>query len=157
MSTATATLYETDFYGWTKSQVDALKAGNLQALDVDNLIEEVESMGKSEKRELESRLEVLLMHLLKWQFQPAMKGPSWLFTIDEQRARIARHLRENPSLKSRIDDILEDSYGFAIRLAVKETGLTKSTFPAQCPWTFQQVIDANFWPEESPSVVTADS
>jgi len=147
MHTATAPLYETDFYGWTQHQAASLRTGRLAELDVENLIEEIESMGKSEKRELESRLEVLLMHLLKWQFQPEMKGPSWHFTIDEQRERIVKHLRENPSLKSRIDSILEESYGFAVRLAVKETGLKKETFPTQCPWTFERAIDPNFWPE----------
>jgi len=147
MSTATATLYETDFYGWIQAQADRLRTGDFAGLDVDNLIEEVESMGKSEKRELESRLEVLLMHLLKWQYQPALKGSSWLLTIDEQRERIVKHLRENPSLKNRIDDVLEEAYGFAVRLAVKETGLNKATFPARCPWTFEQAMDENFWPE----------
>jgi len=152
MSTAIATLYETDFYGWIQRQVAAMRSGNLANLDLENLIEEVESMGKSEKRELESRLEVLLMHLLKWQFQPEMKGPSWHFTIEEQRERIAKHLKENPSLKSRIDSVLEEAYRFAVRLAVKETGLKKTTFPAQCPWTFEQAVDNQFWPEESTPI-----
>jgi len=88
MSTETARLYETDFYGWVQNQAGALRVGNFASLDLDNLIEEIEDMGKSRQRALESRLEILLMHLLKWQFQPEMKGPSWHFTIDEQRAHV---------------------------------------------------------------------
>jgi len=152
MSTATARLYETDFYGWVQNQAGVLRAGNFASLDLENLIEEIEDMGKSRQRALESRLEILLMHLLKWQFQPEMKGPSWHFTIDEQRERIAKLLRENPSLKRLIDSALEESYKFAVRLAVKETGLKKSTFPTQCPWTFEQAINEEFWPEEATLV-----
>jgi len=106
-------------------------------------------MGKSQQRALESRLEVLLMHLLKWQFQPALKGPSWRFTIEEQRARIARLLKKNPSLKSHTLEALEDAYEFAIRLAVRETGLDPSRFPPECPWTFEQAMDPDFWPQPS--------
>jgi len=137
MSTATANLYETDFYGWINQQVDALKAGNLEALDVGNLIEEVEDMGRSEKRELDSWLEVLLMHLLKWQYQPHFS------------TRISYHLADNPSLKSRIPETYERIYALAVMDAVKETGLDKTAFPGQCPWTFEEVMDADFWPEES--------
>jgi len=87
------------------------------------------------------------MHLLKWQFQPEMQGASWRFTIDEQRERIAKLLRENPSLKPRVASILAEAYEFAVRLAVKETGLQKTSFPLQCPWTFEQAMDKAFWPE----------
>jgi len=142
-----ATLYETDFYGWTQSQVEAMRAGNLVGLDLDHLIEEVESMGKSEKRELESRLEVLLTHLLKWQYQPNFRGKSWQLTVKEQRKRIAYHLEENPSLKARMPTACEKLYAFAVMKAVKETGMDESVFPAQCPWTFDQAVDENFWPE----------
>jgi len=147
MSTTSARLYETDFYGWIQNQAGILKAGNFASLDLDNLIEEIEDMGKSRQRALESRLEMLLMHLLKWQFQPKRRGTSWELTIEEQRDRIAKLLRENPSLKSRVQEILGEAYRFAIRLAVQETGLSRSTFPAQCPWTFEQATDPDFWPE----------
>jgi len=147
MNTATARLYETDFYGWIQSQTDAMRAGNLASLDLDHLIEEIESMGKSQQRALESRLEILLMHLLKWQFQPALKGPSWRFTIEEQRARIARLLQKNPSLASHVQDALEEAYDFAVRLAVKDTGMEKTVFPTQCPWTFEQAMHPEFWPQ----------
>jgi len=147
MNTATAQLYETDFYGWIQRQAETLRARNFANLDLENLIEEIESMGRSERRELESRLEVLLMHLLKWVFQPERRGASWEATIEEQRKRVVDHLRENPSLKSKLPDIYRDTYDYAVLGAFKDTGLSKSTFPKQCPWTFEQVIDDTFWPE----------
>jgi len=146
MNTTANQLYETDFYGWIQGQVAALRAGNFTAVDWENLIEEVESMGKSQQRSLSSRLEVLLMHLLKWQFQPLLQGPSWRFTIEEQRVRIAILLKENPSLKSKIATCAENAYPHAKRLAARETGLDASTFPAECPWTLDAVLDAQFWP-----------
>jgi len=147
MNTATARLYETDFYGWLQHQADTLRSGNFAHLDVDNLIEEIDSMGKSHQRALESRLEILLMHLLKWQFQPRMRTPSWRATIHVQRDRIDKLLRENPSLKIRIPKAFDEAYRFAASLAETETGLDQSTFPEHCPWTFEQAIAADFWPE----------
>jgi len=146
MSTATATLYETDFYGWIQQQVAALRSGQLGRLDMNNLIEEVESMGRSEKRELESRIELLLMHLLKWRFQPERRGTSWEATIKEQRDRIADHLAENPSLQGTLPETYSKAYRYAVTGAVKETSMPAATFPASCPWTFEQAMDDDFWP-----------
>jgi len=140
-------LYETDFYGWVQHQAGFLKAGNFASLDLDNLIEEIEDMGKNRLRALESRCEILLMLLLKWQFQARRKGRSWRLGIEEQRARIGKLLRENPSLKRRIPESFSEAYQFAIYSAVAETGLAKHVFPAQCPWTFEQVMDEHFWPD----------
>jgi len=146
MNTATAQLYETDFYAWLQDQASVLRVGSFANLDVDNLIEEIDSMGKSHKRALESRLEILLMHLLKWQFQPKMRTPSWRSTIRVQRNQLGKLIRDNPSLKSRVPDVFDDAYTFAVDLAETETGLEKSTFPALCPWTFGQAMDSDFWP-----------
>jgi len=147
MNTASSRLYDTDFYGWIQQQANTLRAGNFAALDLDNLLEEIESMGKSEKRELESRMELLLMHLLKWWFQPERRSASWEATIIEQRKRVAKHLRENPSLKNVLADTYEEAYDYAVLAAVKETDMDKTTFPAECPWTFEQAMDADFWPQ----------
>jgi len=147
MSTSSVQLYDSDFYGWAQTQADVLRAGNFASLDLGNLIEEIEDMGKSRQRELESRLEILLMHLLKWQFQPKRKGKSWEFTIAEQRHRIAKLLRKNPSLNSHSQASLAEAYEDAVRLAGQETNLSQSKFPVQCPWTFDQVMDPDFWPE----------
>jgi len=146
MSTASARLYETDFYGWIQQQANVLRAGSFAALDLDNLIEEIESMGKSHQRALESRLEILLIHLLKWQFQPDRAAPSWKYTIREQRRRIADHLKKNPSLKTRVPEAFETAYSYAIMRVSEETGLEEARFPTQCPWMFEQVLDADFWP-----------
>jgi len=150
MNTVATRLYETDFYGWIQNQTAALRSGDLDSLDLENLIEEVESMGKSQKCSLTSRLEVLLMHLLKWQYQPGLKGSSWQFTIEEQRVRIAENLGENPSLKSQIPACMQTAYQHAKRLAARETGLAVSMFPPECPWTFELAMKADFWPENQP-------
>jgi len=147
MNTATAQLYETDFYGWIQRQAESLRARNFANLDLENLIEEIESMGRSERRELESRLEVLLMHLLKWVFQADYRGTSWELTIEEQRRRIVDHIAKNPSLKSKLADAYQTAYGYAVLSAAKETRLPRSIFPASSPWTFDQIIDDAFWPE----------
>jgi len=149
MGTLTPRLYETDFYGWIKSQSEFLRSGNFASLDLENLIEEIESMGKSQQRALESRLEVLLMHLLKWQFQPALRGASWMFTIKEQRRRLVDHLKKNPSLKPKIPEAQESAYRYAVFGASRETGMDESSFPPECPWTFKQAMDPDFWPEPS--------
>jgi ribosomal protein L29 len=133
-------LYETDFYAWTRQQAELLRAGKLPALDVAHLAEEIESMGRSERNQLANRLAVLLAHLLKWRFQPGLRGNRWRLTIREQRRRAARVLAQNPSLGGMLDAILADAYGDAVLMAERETGLSESTFPAACPWTFDQAM-----------------
>jgi hypothetical protein len=140
-------LYETDFYAWAKEQAALLRSGKLTEADLEHIAEEIESMGKTEKRELVSRLTVLLVHLLKWRFQPALRGTLWEVTIKVHRRDLARHLRDNPSLRSRLDEAIEDAYGDAILLARGETNLPEATFPSACPWTFDQAMDADFWPD----------
>jgi len=147
MNTATARLYETDFYGWIQAQADTLRAGNFANLDRDNLLEEIEDMGKSQQHQLQSRLEILLIHLLKWQFQPKRRGTSWELTIEEQRRRLAIHLDKNPSLKSRVAEIYPIAYELAVFRAIKETKLHRSVFPKQCPWSFDEATNPDFWPE----------
>jgi len=154
MSLAQTPLYEADFYGWVQQQAARLRSRNISGLDFDNLVEEIESMGRSEKRELESRLELLLMHLLKWVYQPQRRGSSWEATIVEQRDRLADHLRENPSLKSLVPEMYDRTYRYAVTLAVKETGMARATFPVTCPWTFDEAMDDGFWPD-APAVDTA--
>lgn len=141
----TVTKYETDFYGWTQQQADLLKRGKLDALDLANLIEELESMGKSETRQLHNRLEVLHMHLLKWRYQPNLQSTSRQQTISEQRRRLAKHLRQNPSLKNKLDEIHLDTYDDARHSAMLETGLLLETFPENCPWTIGQTMDPDFF------------
>jgi len=96
--------YENDFYAWTQQQSQLLKTKQFQQIDWHHIAEEIADMGRAEKRELESRLEVLIMHLLKWQFQPNLRSRSWQLTIKEQRLRLERLLKENPSLSALLTD-----------------------------------------------------
>jgi hypothetical protein len=143
-----STLYETDFYAWANEQAALLRSGKLSLADIENIAEEIESMGKTEKRELLSRLKVLLMHLLKWQFQPVGRSVSWQLTIKEQRREVVRHLADNPSLKGRLAETMADAYGDAIIAAARETSLPEDTFPTECPWSFEQITDPAFWPDQ---------
>ena len=140
-------LYEQDFYAWANEQAALLRSGQLSAADIEHIAEEIESMGKTEKRELISRLTVLLVHLLKWQFQPVRRGSSWQVTIKVQRRDLVRHMTDNPSLKAKSSEAVDDAYGNAVLLASDETGLTETTFPTECPWSFEQIMDAAFWPD----------
>jgi hypothetical protein len=139
-------LYEADFYAWANEQASLLRAGKLTSADILNIAEEIESMGKSEKRELVSRLTILLLHLLKWQFQPGLRGNSWKYTLKVQRRDLARHLEDNPSLSAQLPAVLQDSYASAILLTAGETGLPEATFSELCPWSYLQIADPDFWP-----------
>lgn len=139
--------YEKDFYSWTQEQAELLKSGRFSELDIDNLIEEVEAMGRSEKRELESRLTILLLHLLKWQYQEVRRGRSWQLSIDEQRIQFCKTLKENPGLKPALDEIIKDAYKLAVIKAARETKISKAVFPESCPWTLAQLIDDGFYPD----------
>jgi hypothetical protein len=140
-------LYDRDFYAWTHEQAALLRSGRLDAADIDNIAEEIESMGRSEKRELVSRLAVLLQHLLKWRFQPDFRSNSWRLTIEEQRNSLADHLDENPSLRAQLDRALETAYRSARLKAAAETGLARDSFPEVCPFTCEQAMSQAFWPE----------
>jgi hypothetical protein len=143
---STSALYEHDFYAWANEQAALLRAGKLAQADIEHIAEEIESMGKSEKRELVNRLSILLMHLLKWQFQPTSRSTGWRLTIEEQRDRLADHLADNPSLKATIETSIITAHRFAILGAARETGLDIGVFPTLCPWTFEQIIAPDFWP-----------
>ncbi len=137
--------YENDFYAWTQDQSRLLRTGQLQKIDIQNLAEEIDDMGRAEKRELESRLEVLLMHLLKWQYQPSKRSRSWQLTIKEQRLRLQRHLKQNPSLKAALPEVFADVYQLAVVSAEQETGL--DIFPEVCPYENAQIFDNAFLPD----------
>ena len=139
--------YDSDFYAWTNTQAALLRVGQLEQADVEHIAEEIESMGKSELRELENRLALVFVHLLKWRFQPTLRSRSWELTIKEQRRRLRRHLAQNPSLKSKLTQALEDAYGDAILESALQTGLAEETFPSSCPFLENQILDDDYWPE----------
>lgn len=141
-----ANLHDTDFYAWTQQQTRLLKSGKLSEIDIEHLIEEIESMGASERRELINRLGVLLAHLLKWQYQPSYRGRSWQLTIKEQRRQLARLLKDNPSLQAKLTDFIPEAYEDALILAARETGLDESYFPGQCSYALKDILDLEFVP-----------
>lgn len=141
------TLYDSDFYAWTQEQSQLLRAQQWQQLDIENLVEEIESLGRQERRELTNRLAVLLGHLLKWQFQPEKRGNSWLATIREQRRQAITLLQENPSLKPQLAEILQTAYESGVDLAVRETDFAYETFQKTCPYALQQILSSDFLPE----------
>ncbi|MEI6328456.1 MAG: DUF29 domain-containing protein [Pseudanabaena sp.] len=137
-------LYETDFYAWTQTQVELMKHGNLNALDIANLMEEIQSLGKQQKQELRNRLGVLIGHLLKWQYQPDFRSKSWRVTIRGQRRRIKEHILENPSLKSYLHQAIAEAFPDGIDLVLKETPLEEKDLPSECPYTVEQIFDPLF-------------
>ena len=136
-------LYETDFYSWIQQQTKLLKTGRFDELDINNLIEEMESMGSSERHSLTSHM----MHLLKWQFQPERQSQSWQDSIINHRFQTGITLANNPGLKQHLPALYRKAYKQAVTLAVKQTALPKKTFPANCPWTFDQVMEDGFLPD----------
>jgi hypothetical protein len=119
----TTKLYDTDFYAWTLEQAHLLQSGHLHGLDIENLVEEIESLGRQERRELENRLGVLIGHLLKWVYQPEKRSKSWKVTIWVQRQQIQRHINRNPSLKSYLLEAVSVGYELGLELFFRETQL----------------------------------
>ena len=143
----TASRYDQDFYAWANEQAALLRSGKVAEADIEHIAEEIESMGRSEKRELVNRLSVLLLHMLKWQFQPGLRGNSWRLSIENTRYQLEDHLDDNPSLKSQLDQAVQSAYRRALNEAELETGLARSTFPPDCPYTFDQAMTPDYWPE----------
>jgi hypothetical protein len=138
--------YDLDFYAWTLANAALLRQGRLSEIDVQNIAEELEDMGRSTRRALESYLEVLLLHLLKWQHQVPLRGVSWRRSIESSRARMRRILRASPSLAPVLPDLVEEVYPDARRGAATETGLPLDTFPPHCPYPPERLLDDDFWP-----------
>ncbi|GJD37634.1 DUF29 domain-containing protein [Methylobacterium bullatum] len=138
------TRYEDDLYTWVQEQVALLRAGRVDALDVEHIAEELEGLSKSEFAKLQSALRVLVMHMLKWDQQPEHRTPSWIFSIREQRRRYARILSSNPGLKPRIDEALGDAYPDARDWAADETHLPPDEFPSECPYSWDDILQRPF-------------
>lgn len=138
---------DTDYARWADEQAALLRAGKYDLLDLQNLAEEVEGLARSDKYELDSRMEVLLQHLLKWQFQPAKRKGAWKGTIVEQRIRIARVISQSPSLRAYPLVNLHGNFVLGRNAAITETRLPESSFPETCPYTIEQILDPDFLPE----------
>jgi|SRR6185437_4116453 len=139
-------LYEADFFAWTQEQISLIKQKLFNKLDMVHLQEELQIMGASEKRELANRLAILLMHLLKWKYQPSRQCKSWERTIKKQRLEVQDVLDDNPSLKPNVADFIGKAYQKAILKAADETNLDEDVFPASCEWTVKQILNDNFLP-----------
>jgi len=147
--------YERDFYAWLLTQVSALRERRFSDLDLENLIEEVEDLARSIPREIRNRLKVVLVHLLKWQFQPSKRSTSWEVTLLEQRDQLEQLLEQNPSLRRQVPDLIQRAYATAGKIAGKEMKFEKyrwqQLLPPQCPWTPEQILDNDFLPNPSRS------
>ena len=140
-------LYETDIVAWASEQAELLRSRQWSALDIENIAEEIQDAGKSERRELDSRIAVLIGHLLKWKFQPEKRSKSWIDTIELQRERVADRLRLTPSLKHSLggETWLQEVWRDGLSIADKETGL--QGLPRESLWTVDQLRDPQFYPD----------
>ncbi|HEX6111652.1 MAG TPA: DUF29 domain-containing protein [Geminicoccaceae bacterium] len=142
--------YDTDYVAWLEEQVAHLRAGRVHALDVENVAEELEGLMRSERQQLENRLEVLILHLLKWDHQPDQRSNRWRATVAEQRARIRRLLRDSRSLKPSLVDAAREVYPEAVERAAIETLLEASVFPSTVPYSIEQILERELPAEELP-------
>jgi hypothetical protein len=141
-------LYDRDFYAWSQEQAEKLRARAHNEIDWENVAEEIETLGRSDKKEIRSRLEVLIRHLLKWEFQPDKRKSGWRITIVEQRHQLHYLIDESPSLREFPGSQLQSMFSLARLKAQDETGLSLSTFPKQSPYSISQVLDERFLPGE---------
>ncbi len=146
-------LYETDFNLWLEETARLLKENNFEQLDIENLIEEIEAMGRSEKREFCSHLEILLLHLLKWKYQQNKRSGSWKRSILEHRNRILEELQDSPSYKPYYEQIFDKCYKNARKYAEAEIGLSIKTFPEICPFSKIEVLTIDYLPEDNNNYI----
>jgi hypothetical protein len=138
------TRYEDDLFTWVEEQVALLRAGRIADIDVDNIAEELRSVGASERSRLDSILRVLVMHMLKWDQQPEFRTPSWVYSISEQRRRYERLMRRNPGLKPSRDEALADIFPIARNWAAAETHFDPGEFPETCPYSWYDLLERPF-------------
>lgn len=141
-----APVYEQDLVAWAIANARLLREGRFDCLDAENIAEELEDMGRSEKRALASHLRGLLLHLLKWQAQPARRGPSWRRSIRNARQEIEEIVAESPSLVQGLPEMIDHAYPKALESAIDETGLPSDQLPPRCPYRQDELLSPTFWP-----------
>lgn len=146
-------LYDVDYWQWLSQTAFALQNRDFAAVDWENLIEEIHDMGKRERRSAKNNLIVILVHLLKWQFQPDFRSGSWRGSIVEHRDRVSDILADSPSLQHFLTENLADCYQRAKKQAIAETELPPNQFPSQCPYSLAEVLNDDFWPVSTPEAV----
>ena len=144
-------IYDTDFVRWVETTVEQLRTQNYANVDWENLLDEIEDMGKSEKRAIYSNLKILLLDLLKYKYQPDKRSNSWVASIVEHRQRIKKAFKESPSLQPYFTEIFNDCYQDARELVAAETGLAINDFPVETPFNYEQVINAEYLPDGDDS------
>jgi hypothetical protein len=149
-ASSVAASYDKDFYDWTVRQADALRSRSAASLDWENLAEEIESLGRSDQREVTSRLTTLLTHLLKWRYQPEKRTDSWAETIARERIELPLVFEQSPSLARFAESIFVKAYGLARREAARQTRLARRLFPEISPFTLEDALDPDFWPGKRP-------
>jgi hypothetical protein len=143
-----STLYDSDFYAWTVEQAALLRAGKFDQADIANIAEEIESLGRDEKRRMRDRLTLLLARLLQWQVQRGWRCKAWQLKISEHRLRLVQeHLADNPSLGSILPKMVTSAWPIVVLRAARKLGFDKNTFPPVCPWPATSIIDDRFWPK----------
>lgn len=147
MSSVNHDLYEKDFYAWSLKTAELIRQKKFEDIDLEHTAEEIESMGRGEKNQLISHLAILVAHLLKWQYQPERRGTSWQKTIKYQRSRIPSLIEKSPSLKYEIDKTFKEAYIEATRIAAAEMITLEAVFPEVCPFSMEQALDNDFFPE----------
>lgn len=139
--------YDGDFYAWTLKISGLLREGRIGEADLEQVAEEIEDMGRSNRRALSSYLKVLMLHLLKWRYQPTHRGISWKLSIANARDEIADLLKDSPSLRATMEQLVADRYAAARKRASMETGLPISNFPDRCPFSLEQLLEEDYWPD----------
>lgn len=140
-------LHDKDFYAWTKETAQLLKDGKVSEVDIMNIAEEIEDMGNSEKRAVVSQLSRLIAHLLKWKYQSGLRGNSWKTSINGARLQLSYFLESSKLLKKESEENFIKAYKLGIQWASSDTGIEVKNFPADCPFTLEQCLNENFWPE----------
>jgi hypothetical protein len=138
--------YDSDFYLWSAGQAALIRGGRFDQLDIENVAEEIESLGRSDRKSLMSQLQRLLAHLLKWQFQPSRRSKNWKLLIYSARDDIGVLVEDSPSLNEALSSGLEKAHLAAKKRAALETGLPTAAFPGECPYSLKQILDEDFWP-----------
>jgi len=146
-SVKTRVSYADDLHAWSLEQAALLRARRTEGLDWDHLAEELEAMVGRDRRELKNRLRVILLHLLKWQAQPARRGASWRKSLRTQRRHIRDLLQESPSLRPQVSGLVLEAYPDAVKDAVDETGLPIGRFPVDCPYAADDVLAEVYLPD----------
>ncbi len=141
--------YEQDYDAWLVYHIELLRQGRLSEIDIDNVAQELDGLSKAQRQQLVNRLAVLLMHLLKWKYVSLRRSNSWLYTIKEQRERIRLLFKDSPSLKYQLEDKITDAYRLGKLKAIKEAPQDQNLFPMSCPFSSEQILDDEFYPDKT--------